>query len=260
MVDSEARGGRSSAGRAPGCGPGGRGFESHRSPSRIPANRQFSGTRGIRLAASVHQLSINFLAPLRTRGWAAAESAFSGASRADTSPASVFESGVRCPGAVAVGRQRPLSAIRLGLPGWGPGGRRFKFCLPDATKAPQTRGFCRFRRSPETRHGVQTGSKFFGNLSRGRRRRRAGVVRRARGQARRRSGSGVGAAGVTTVLLAPSSRSQASTADSRKRRYRPRRMCGIRPARAWAQTQSVLMPSRSAISSAVRSRSTAGSS
>src|SRR5262249_48847338 len=26
-------GGRSSAGRAPGCGPGGRGFESHRSPS-----------------------------------------------------------------------------------------------------------------------------------------------------------------------------------------------------------------------------------
>ena len=29
---------------------------------------------------------------------------------------------------------------------------------------------------------------------------------------------------------------------------------------AWAQTQSVLMPSRSAISSAVRSRSTAGSS
>ena len=29
-------------------------------------------------------------------------------------------------------------------------------------------GFCRFRRSPKTRHGVQTGSKFFGNLSRGR--------------------------------------------------------------------------------------------
>lgn len=27
-----SRGGRSSAGRAPGCGPGGRGFESHRSP------------------------------------------------------------------------------------------------------------------------------------------------------------------------------------------------------------------------------------
>ena len=40
LLDSErrphwaARGGRSSAGRAPGCGPGGRGFESRRSPSR----------------------------------------------------------------------------------------------------------------------------------------------------------------------------------------------------------------------------------
>ena len=34
MVDSASRGGRSSVGRAPGCGPGGRGFESHRSPSR----------------------------------------------------------------------------------------------------------------------------------------------------------------------------------------------------------------------------------
>ena len=32
MLDSTSRGGRSSAGRAPGCGPGGRGFESHRSP------------------------------------------------------------------------------------------------------------------------------------------------------------------------------------------------------------------------------------
>ena len=32
MLDWAARGGRSSVGRAPGCGPGGRGFESHRSP------------------------------------------------------------------------------------------------------------------------------------------------------------------------------------------------------------------------------------
>src|SRR5256885_8498907 len=31
------RGGRSSAGRAPGCGPGGRGFKSRRSPSRLLA-------------------------------------------------------------------------------------------------------------------------------------------------------------------------------------------------------------------------------
>ena len=39
MLDSvsrAARGGRSSVGRAPGCGPGGRGFESRRSPYRRP--------------------------------------------------------------------------------------------------------------------------------------------------------------------------------------------------------------------------------
>src|SRR3954468_9540498 len=29
-------------------------------------------------------------------------------------------------------------------PGWGPGGRRFKSCLPDHAEAPETRGFCRF--------------------------------------------------------------------------------------------------------------------
>jgi hypothetical protein len=39
MVDSTFRGGRSSVGRAPGCGPGGRGFESHRSPTESPARR-----------------------------------------------------------------------------------------------------------------------------------------------------------------------------------------------------------------------------
>jgi hypothetical protein len=36
LVDSSVRGGRSSAGRAPGCGPGGRGFESPRSPYGSP--------------------------------------------------------------------------------------------------------------------------------------------------------------------------------------------------------------------------------
>jgi hypothetical protein len=42
MLDSTDRGGRSSVGRAPGCGPGGRGFESHRSPSQeVAANDQF---------------------------------------------------------------------------------------------------------------------------------------------------------------------------------------------------------------------------
>src|SRR4051794_35976349 len=34
QIDSVPPGGRSSAGRAPGCGPGGRGFESPRSPSQ----------------------------------------------------------------------------------------------------------------------------------------------------------------------------------------------------------------------------------
>ena len=43
LVDSGSRGGRSSAGRAPGCGPGGRGFESPRSPSeKSPVMRGFS--------------------------------------------------------------------------------------------------------------------------------------------------------------------------------------------------------------------------
>ncbi len=39
-LDCGARGGRSSVGRAPGCGPGGRGFKSRRSPSRSAVNRQ----------------------------------------------------------------------------------------------------------------------------------------------------------------------------------------------------------------------------
>ena len=43
--------------------------------------------------------------------------------------------------------------------GWGPGGRRFKSCLPDSTKALLTRGFCRSRRA-EMAIGVQTGCNF----------------------------------------------------------------------------------------------------
>lgn len=51
----------------------------------------------------------------------------------------------------------------------------------------------------------------------------------------RRSGTGaVLVAGA--ALLASRLRSHASTADSRKRRYRPSRTCGMRPARACAQT------------------------
>jgi hypothetical protein len=37
---------------------------------------------------------------------------------------------------------RVFSWRRLPEPGWGPGGRRFKSCLPDWTKAPLRRGFC----------------------------------------------------------------------------------------------------------------------
>src|SRR5215211_5619224 len=40
-------GGRSSAGRAPGCGPGGRGFESRRSPSGKPPQRGASGQASV---------------------------------------------------------------------------------------------------------------------------------------------------------------------------------------------------------------------
>src|ERR1700759_1101709 len=40
-----SHGGRSSVGRAPGCGPGGRGFESHRSPlSAVPSQRRLIAT------------------------------------------------------------------------------------------------------------------------------------------------------------------------------------------------------------------------
>jgi hypothetical protein len=62
------------------------------------------------------------------------------------------------------------------------------------------------------------------------------------------------------AVSASSSHTHASTADSRKRRYRPSRTCGIRPARVCAHTHWVLTPSRWAISSAVSSRSTTGAS
>ena len=69
---SPQRGGRSSVGRAPGCGPGGRGFESRRSPSTKPPL-----ARGFRLDGSGaqtpggYQLATNFsrrLAPRRRPG------------------------------------------------------------------------------------------------------------------------------------------------------------------------------------------------
>jgi hypothetical protein len=50
------------------------------------------------------------------------------------------------------------------------------------------------------------------------------------------------------------SSSQRSSASSLKRRYRPSWTCGIRPARAWAQTQSFVTPRRSATSSTVSRR------
>src|SRR3954470_1611492 len=45
-------------------------------------------------------------------------------------------------------------------PGWGPGGRRFKSCLPDLTKALLTRGFSRLSAGPSSRPGVQVGVHF----------------------------------------------------------------------------------------------------
>ena len=66
MVDSASRGGRSSVGRAPGCGPGGRGFESPRSPSRkAPVYGDFSiGAR----RAAVRDAAV---VPVRCTTWGA---------------------------------------------------------------------------------------------------------------------------------------------------------------------------------------------
>jgi integrase len=42
-------------------------------------------------------------------------------------------------------------------PGWGPGGRRFKSCLPDLTKGPLRRAFRRLRATAERGDGEHTG-------------------------------------------------------------------------------------------------------
>src|SRR5215218_666719 len=56
---------------------------------------------------------------------------------------------------------RPRGVAQSGsAPGWGPGGRRFKSCLPDFTKALVLRGFRRFRAPTVTGHGVQYGVQF----------------------------------------------------------------------------------------------------
>jgi len=47
--------------------------------------------------------------------------------------------------------------------GWGPGGRRFKSCLPDLTKALVILGFCRSGNCSSRRDGEQTGINFRGN-------------------------------------------------------------------------------------------------
>ena len=64
----------------------------------------------------------------------------------------------------------------------------------------------------------------------------------------------VGWSFIRLTLLSSSSRSQCSRASSRNRRYLPSCTCGMRPARAWAHTQSLVTPSRSATSSTVSSR------
>src|SRR4051794_31942904 len=45
-------------------------------------------------------------------------------------------------------------------PGWGPGGRRFKSCLPDFGKALQSGAFPRSRRGRTRTAGVQVGVQF----------------------------------------------------------------------------------------------------
>src|SRR3954447_9102192 len=44
--------------------------------------------------------------------------------------------------------------------GWGPGGRRFKSCLPDLAKALLKRGFRRSRLRRSKAHGDKTGTIF----------------------------------------------------------------------------------------------------
>ena len=49
-------------------------------------------------------------------------------------------------------------------PGWGPGGRRFKSCLPDSKKSLQMRCFLAGDRAGEIRFGEHLGNNFFWNL------------------------------------------------------------------------------------------------
>src|SRR6478609_9530524 len=58
-VHSAPHGGRSSAGRAPGCGPGGRGFESPRSPLVVPGDLD---GRGPDTGVPWYQFGTNFSA------------------------------------------------------------------------------------------------------------------------------------------------------------------------------------------------------
>jgi hypothetical protein len=56
--------------------------------------------------------------------------------------------------------KRVFSWRRLPEPGWGPGGRRFKSCLPDYVKAPMMLAFARTRNRDDASDGEQTGNKF----------------------------------------------------------------------------------------------------
>ena len=49
---------------------------------------------------------------------------------------------------------------RLDRSGWGPGGRRFKSCLPDFGKALQSRAFLRSQMGPFPADGDQFGDQF----------------------------------------------------------------------------------------------------
>jgi hypothetical protein len=55
---------------------------------------------------------------------------------------------------------RVFSWRRLPEPGWGPGGRRFKSCLPDYIKVPVLLGFSCIRNGNGASDGEQTGNKF----------------------------------------------------------------------------------------------------
>ena len=61
--------------------------------------------------------------------------------------------------------RQPRGVAQSGsAPGWGPGGRRFKSCLPDSTKGLENSSFWVFLDPQKTVHGEQTGNKLFENL------------------------------------------------------------------------------------------------